>query len=94
MKHYAARTTMSYREQAATATAAKVAIAIGMDGKEYMMVSNVGAKTCWIGDSAVTSSSGYPIQPRGAYDFGLCTPLFNFYVIGGATATVLGIFET
>jgi hypothetical protein len=92
---YQARTTMTYREQAVTATAAKVSIVTGMNGKEYMMISNIGAASCWIGDSTVTSTSGYPIRPNAAYDFGQCTPLFNFYVAGAGTATTtLGVFES
>jgi len=95
MKHQSARTDMTYREQAVTATAAKVTLVSGMNGKEYMMISNLGAKTTYIGDSTVTSTSGYPIRPYGAYDWGQCTPLFNFYVVcaAGDTST-LGVFET
>jgi hypothetical protein len=92
---YQARTAMSYREQAVTSTAAKVSLVTGMGGKEYMMISNIGAASCWIGNSAVTSTTGYAIRPNAAYDFGTCTPLFNFYVVGDGTATTtLGIFET
>ena len=95
MKHFGARQSMSFRTQAVTATTAKVSLTTGMNGKEYMMISNIGAASCWVGDSTVTSTSGYPIRPNGAYDFGQCIPNFNFYVVGAGTATTtLGIFET
>jgi len=95
MKHFNARQEMTYREIAVTATTATVTLTTGMNGKEFMMVANLGAASCWIGDSTLTSTSGYPIRPYGAYDFGLCTPNFKFYVVGAGTATTkLGVFET
>jgi len=95
MQHKNARTDMSQRKQAVTSTAAKITLASGIAGKEYMTISNIGTKSCWIGASTVTSTFGYVIRPNGGYDFGLCTPLFNFYVVGsGGDTTTLGIFET
>ena len=95
MKHKSARTDMTYREIAVTSTAQKVTLASGMAGKEYMMIANIGTQSCWIGDSTATSTSGYAIRPGGAYDWGQCTPLFNFYVVSsGTNATTLGVFET
>ena len=93
MRHKEARTDMVYTAVSVTGTAVKVSLTTGMSGKEYMMVSNTGSYACWIGDSTVTATNGYQINPRGAYDFGLCTPLFNFYVVSG-TATTLGVFQT
>ena len=94
MKHKEARTDMTYTAVSVLTTGAtKVSLSTGIAGKEYMMVSNTGAYPCWIGDSTVTATNGYQINPKGAYDFGLCTPLFNFYVVSG-TATTLGVFQT
>jgi len=95
MLHKKARQTLSQREQAVTSAAAKVSLTTGMAGKEYMMVANIGSSVCYIGDSSVSSTNGYPLFPRAAYDWGHCTPNFNFYVVSAGTATTtLGIYET
>jgi len=95
MIHKEARTDMAQRAIDVTSTATKVTLAAGMTGKEYMMIANTGAASCWIGASGVTSTTGYAIRPQGAYDWGQCTPLFSFYVVGAGTATTtLGVFES
>jgi hypothetical protein len=93
MKHKEARTDMTYSAVSVTVTSQKISLSTGMAGKEYMMISNTGSKACWIGDSTVTATNGYQINPKGAYDFGLCTPLFAFYVVSGSNTT-LGVFQT
>ncbi len=95
MTYKGARTAMTFTAVAVGSVATKVSITTGMDGKEFMFIANVGTKPMFIGASNVTASTGYPINPRGAYDFGLCTPLFNFYVIAvSGSTTTLSKFET
>jgi len=92
MKDLNARGPMAYTAVTVSTGAQKVAIATGMSGKEYMLIQNTGSVVCYIGDSTVTTSAGYPIFPNGGYDFGLCTRDFNFYVVSSA-GTTLGVFE-
>jgi hypothetical protein len=92
MKSYNARQTMSYRAISVSATSQEVAIATGMDGKEYMLITNTGSQIAYIGDSTVTASAGHPIFPKGSYDFGQVTRNFKFHVISTA-GTTIGVFE-
>lgn len=95
MKHYGARQPMVQRSQSVTNATVKVSIATGMAGKEYMMISNIGDGTCYIGGSGVTAATGYVLRPRAGYDWGQCTSNFSFHVVTVTTTTTkIGIYES
>ena len=90
--HYDARGTMSHRTVSVSSSTAKVSIS---SDKEYMTISNLGSTICYIGGNGVDETTGYPIVPRGGYDFGKCKKHeFNFWVMcEGAGTTTLGVYE-
>ncbi len=95
MVYKRARRAMAFTSVAVGSVATKVSLTSGMAGKEFMMITNVGTKPMFMGASDVATADGYRINPKGSYDFGLCTPEFNFYVIAvSGSTTTMSKFET